>query len=135
MEINMNFRSPISKVKGLGSAKSGTTHFIHQRITAIMLVPICIWFVVSIILILKNPEENIPHYVTSPLNLTLLVLFLISFIYHGMLGMQVIIEDYVHCQVLKVIYLIVLYFISVFSIIIGLISVITLHVIFRIYGG
>lgn len=129
-----NFRSDISVVKGHGSAKNGTSHFIHQRVTAIALVPLCIWFVISIIVLLQNPKEVIPEYVISPINITFIVLFTCTAIYHGVLGLRVVIEDYIHCNFVKYSALIVLYFVSITTVVCGLISILGMHIIFRLIG-
>lgn len=130
----MGYRSSLGKVKGLGTAKNGTSHFIHQRFTALALIPLCIWFVISAILIIKNPREMIPQYVISPINMTFLMLFICAFIYHGLLGMRVIIEDYIHCKCVKLWSLVILYFVSIVTLACGIVSLFSMHVVFRIVG-
>jgi len=92
----MNLNTPLSQVSGLGSAKQGTHHWIAQRLTAIALVPLLLWFVFSLICVASSDYAGAVAWVSSPLNTVLLVLLVIATFYHGTLGIQVIIEDYVH---------------------------------------
>src|SRR4051812_44261898 len=97
----MDLRSPLGKVKGLGSAKSGTNHWIMQRLTAIALIPLVVWFVVLVIKASVNAEQLL-DYMHSPLNAVAMILFIGVSLYHGASGMRVIIEDYVHCPCGKI---------------------------------
>ena len=104
----MSLRTPIGKVRGLGSAKEGTHHWLLQRITAIALVPLTLWFAFSVACLAGAPYAQFTGWLASPLNTALLVLFLVSLFWHSMLGVQVVVEDYVHAEFLKVGTLIVL---------------------------
>jgi succinate dehydrogenase / fumarate reductase, membrane anchor subunit len=98
----MSMRTPYKNVEGLGSAKSGTDHFLHQRLTAIANVPLIIflvWFVVSH---LGAARADVVASLHNPFNAILLVLSFVSILWHMRLGMQVVIEDYVHGHVAKV---------------------------------
>tara|TARA_B100000029_G_scaffold363955_1_gene357099 strand:+ start:416 stop:784 length:369 start_codon:yes stop_codon:yes gene_type:complete len=87
--------SPLKSAKGLGSAKHGLSHWIAQRVTAIALVPLTIWFV-SIIAFMKNASyDTAIETVSNPLNATLFLLLIIATFWHAQLGLQVIIEDYI----------------------------------------
>ena len=87
--------SPLKSAKGLGSAKHGLSHWIAQRVTAIALVPLTIWFV-SIIAFMKNASyDTAIETVSNPLNATLFLLLIIATFWHAQLGLQVVIEDYV----------------------------------------
>lgn len=98
----MNFRSPISKARGLGSAKSGTGHFIAERLTAIALIPLSLWFIINLLgLIIGNDIMAITGWMKSPLNAALIALFIIFAFWHSKLGIQVVIEDYVHSPLLR----------------------------------
>lgn len=92
----MKFRSPLSQARGLGSAKSGTHHWWMQRVTAIALVPLIIWFLVSTLGLLGADYDVVKAWVAQPLTSVLLILFVSAFFYHMKLGVQVVIEDYVH---------------------------------------
>ena len=94
-------RSPLGRAIGLGSAKEGVEHWWTQRITAIALVPLSLWFVASVIGLVGADIETVQNWVGLPLPATLLVLLLIASFYHLSLGLQVVIEDYVHTELIK----------------------------------
>lgn len=97
----MGLRTPMSAVRGHGSARSGTQHFWRQRLTAIANVPLTIGFVLLVISNLGGDYASVRDSVSSPLAAIVLIGFILSGIYHMRLGMQVIIEDYVHGEGLK----------------------------------
>ena len=99
----MSIRTPIGRVRGHGSARSGTRHFWHQRITALANVPLTIAFVVIIIALLGRSHALVIQTLGSPLVAILMLLFVGSVTYHMKIGMQVIIEDYVNDPLLKAI--------------------------------
>ena len=94
-------RSPLGRAIGLGSAKEGVEHWWAQRLTAIALVPLSLWFVSAIIGIAGADLETMQNWVGLPLPAILLVLLLIATFYHLSLGLQVVIEDYVHTDLAK----------------------------------
>ncbi len=112
-----SIRTPRARVRGLGSARAGTTHFWHERLTAIALVPLTIAFVVIVVSLLGRSHATTMQTLGSPLVAITMLLFIITGVYHMKLGMQVIIEDYVHDEGLKLTLLIANIF---FSIAIGL---------------
>lgn len=111
----MNLRTPLAKARGLGSAKSGTHHWIAQRLTAIALIPLSIWFVFSLACITELNHQSATEWIQSPLVAVFLLLFIIAIFHHAQLGMQVIIEDYIGCKVAKFTGLILLKFVSFFA--------------------
>jgi succinate dehydrogenase / fumarate reductase, membrane anchor subunit len=94
-------RSPLGRAVGLGSAKEGVEHWWLQRITAVALVPLGLWFVIAIIRLVGADVDNVRDWVGNPLPAILLVLLLIATFYHAALGLQVVIEDYVHAELAK----------------------------------
>ena len=97
-----SMRTAISKVRGLGSAKSGTEHFFRQRVTALANVPLAIAFVIILTMLLGVPHATFVATLRNPVVSLLLLLFTVSGIIHMKLGMQVIIEDYVHSEGRKI---------------------------------
>ncbi len=92
----MSFQSPLGKALGRGSAKSGADHWLMQRYTAISLVPLGLWFAFAMVSLPHGSYELVMAWVAEPVNGILLILLVISLVYHSMLGIQVIVEDYVH---------------------------------------
>lgn len=89
-------RTPLSQVKGLGSAKEGTSHFWAQRVSAIAMVPLVIWFCLAIASLPDMSFEALRLWLANPVSAVLLLLFIATGFHHGKLGLQVVIEDYVH---------------------------------------
>lgn len=121
---NPRFRTPLKIAKGHGSAKSGTGHWLNQRITAIALIPLMFLFIGMLLRILmaKNYSE-IAVILTNPFWATALIAFILVGFYHGALGMQVVIEDYVHAEKSKMLLLIVMRLLAGFFAIMGVLSV------------
>jgi succinate dehydrogenase / fumarate reductase, membrane anchor subunit len=99
-----DLRTPLSRVKGLGSAKEGTTHFWHQRLTALLLVPLTLWIGFSLAA-LPMDHASLVSWIQHPLVTIALVLLIITIFYHAQMGLQVVIEDYISNHSLRVIVL------------------------------
>jgi succinate dehydrogenase / fumarate reductase membrane anchor subunit len=97
----MTMRSPIARVRGLGSAKNGTHHWWMQRLTAIALVPLTVWFVISVIRLAGADHAQVSAWLASPLTAVLMLLLIVATFHHLQLGLQVVIEDYVHGEAVK----------------------------------
>ncbi|MDJ0881674.1 MAG: succinate dehydrogenase, hydrophobic membrane anchor protein [Gammaproteobacteria bacterium] len=119
----MNLRTPLSKVKGLGSAKEGAQHWWNQRMTAIALVPLALWFSFSVALIAVADFTTVSAWISAPLNTVLMILAICVGFYHGYLGLQVIIEDYVAHEPLKIAMLIGIGLLAVLFVVLGVVSV------------
>jgi succinate dehydrogenase / fumarate reductase membrane anchor subunit len=97
----MSLRTPRARAEGLGSAKSGVSHFWYQRLTAIILVPLMIWFVYVVVRFTGAELSDVRHFFSNPLNASLMLIFVLAGLYHMTLGVQVIIEDYIHRESTK----------------------------------
>jgi succinate dehydrogenase / fumarate reductase membrane anchor subunit len=89
-------RSPLARAMGLGSAKDGVEHWWMERVSAVALVPLTLWFVASIIAHTGSDYTTFIAWLRTPLASILMILLLIALFYHTALGLQVVIEDYVH---------------------------------------
>jgi succinate dehydrogenase / fumarate reductase membrane anchor subunit len=92
----MPYRTPIAKVRGLGAARSGLQHWKMQRLTAISNVLLVLWFMFSAMALSGSGYEQVRAWLASPVTASLVVLLIISTFYHARLGLQVVVEDYVH---------------------------------------
>lgn len=99
----MDYRTPLARAKGLGSAKSGTGHWWLQRITAVTLIPLSFWLLKFLGLSLTAPYQQSVDWLASPLNSACIVTWTLAAFYHAALGLQVVIEDYVAAEGPKII--------------------------------
>ena len=98
----MNMKTPLGAVRGLGSAKNGTHHWWMQRLTAVALIPLAVWFVASLVGLVGADFETARTWAAIPVVAIFLILFVVTSLYHFKLGLQVVIEDYVHHEGLKI---------------------------------
>lgn len=119
----MSLRTPLSKALGLGAAGEGAAHWWMQRMTAVALVPLVIWFAFSVALIGEMSHAAITGWIGSPIVAVLLVLLIVAGIYHFQLGMKVIIEDYTHVKWMKLTGIILVDFICIALMVAGILSV------------
>jgi succinate dehydrogenase / fumarate reductase, membrane anchor subunit len=119
----MKLRSPLAKVRGLGSAKEGTHHWWAQRLSAIALVPLSFWFIYSLVSMTTLDYMAAIGWLQTPMTSTLLILFVFALFYHAQLGMQVVIEDYVGNEILKITSIILLKFVMVFAGLAGIVAI------------
>ena len=91
----MSLRSPLGKVLGLGAAKEGAGHWWSQRVSAVALLLLGPWFVLSLIAVGDLSYVNVVHWIAVPLHTVLLSLLVLAVAYHAQLGLQVVVEDYV----------------------------------------
>ena len=104
----MKLRSDLSRVLGLGSARAGSQHWMHQRLSAIALIPLALWFVTALLGHLHDDVVDLTNWVRSPFVTVLLISLMAAMFYHAKLGLQVVIEDYVHSDIAKIGLLIVM---------------------------
>ena len=123
-----HFRSPLSKVKGLGTARDGVGHWVWQRLTALVIIPLSLWLMVSLVKLSRTGgSAEISDWMANPYNALLCTLFLGAMFAHAKLGMQVVIEDYVHCPVRKTILLLLIKLVFIVATLATVMSVGKLH--------
>jgi succinate dehydrogenase / fumarate reductase, membrane anchor subunit len=94
-------RSPLGRARGLGATHGGSAHWWAQRVTAIALVPLGIWFVFSVIGLAGAPRDAMVAWISSPVSLSLMLALIVATFYHMAIGLQVVVEDYVHAEPAK----------------------------------
>jgi len=117
-----DLRTPLARVKGLGSARDGTSHFWHQRLTALLLVPLTLW-IGFCIAALPVEYEALVSWVRQPLVTVALVLLVIAVFYHAQLGLQVVIEDYISSHARRTVVLLLSNLLCLFFGTVGVVSV------------
>jgi succinate dehydrogenase / fumarate reductase membrane anchor subunit len=103
----MDRRTPLGRVRGLGSAKEGTEHFWAQRVTAIALIPLALWFVASLATYTGADHATAKAWLAEPFTAIVMILLVAIGFHHAQLGIQVVIEDYVSTEWIKVFSIIV----------------------------
>lgn len=122
------YQTKLRKAKGLGAAGHGVEHWWVQRVTAVALIPLTIWFVVSLIGAVMFPTpEMVAAWLVSPFNAIALALFVVALFAHAVLGLQVVIEDYIHCEYAKYFMLVSIKFIAYIFAGACLLSIMRLH--------
>jgi succinate dehydrogenase / fumarate reductase membrane anchor subunit len=120
------YRSDLSMAKNLGASGSGSGHWWHQRVTAIILALVTFWLICFSWSLSTAELSGIIEIVKKPLNIVMLTLFTITGFYHAVLGMVVIIEDYIHCRAIKLTLILLIQIFSIVTVISFIIAV--LHV-------
>jgi len=95
-------RSPLGRARGLGSAKAGAVHWWTQRLTSLALVPLTLWFLCAMIRMVGAPREDVSDWMAGPLPVVLLIALVVATFHHLQAGMQVVIEDYVNNDALRI---------------------------------
>ena len=119
----MSLQTPLARARGLGSAKEGSHHWWAQRLTAIALVPLSLWFIYSLVCIGSMDYNTAVEWLQSPVTSVLMILFVFALFYHAQLGIQVVIEDYVRCEVLKISCIILISFLMLFAGLSGVLAI------------
>jgi succinate dehydrogenase / fumarate reductase membrane anchor subunit len=97
----MNMRNPLATARGHGSAKSGVHHWYAQRASAVFLIVLTGWLIFAIFHLAGADHATTVRFIAQPVNAAFLILLVVTLLYHAMLGLQVVIEDYVHHPVLE----------------------------------
>ena len=92
----MTMRSPLGRVRGLGSAKEGTDHWFFEKLTALALVPLSVWFVAAVLGGIGADYATLKAWMSVPGNMTMMILLIVAFFWHASLALGTVIEDYVH---------------------------------------
>jgi succinate dehydrogenase / fumarate reductase membrane anchor subunit len=95
-------RSPLGRARGLGSARAGATHWWVQRLTSLALVPLTLWFVCAVVRMIGATRDDVVSWMAGPLPIVLMLALVIATFHHLQAGLQVVIEDYVHQDWLRV---------------------------------
>ncbi len=106
----MSIQTPLGRVRGHGSAKSGTQHFWYQRLTAMALVPLTLWFVWSVVRYTGAPYDQVIAFLSDPLSAVAMSMFILVGLLHMLLGVKVVIEDYIHRESTKIALLVLVHF-------------------------
>jgi len=100
----MSMRNPLQRARGLGSAKEGVHHWYAQRASALLLIVLVGWLIYAIMLLADADHSAASSFIAQPTNAAFFILLIVTLLYHAMLGLQVVIEDYVHHPVLEVVF-------------------------------
>jgi len=119
----MSLRTPLANARGLGSAKEGVDHWWKQRLTAIALVPLMLWLGFSVATIGVADYYSVVAWIGNPVNSALLILTLAVGFWHGALGLQSVIEDYISGEASKLVVLVLVQFAAVVLALAGILSV------------
>ena len=122
-DVRKQLRNPLKRARGLGSAQSGVGHWWTQRVTAAALVFLGIWFVVTVLGALHADYATARAMIAKPWNALLLVAFVLAMCWHAVLGLQVVIEDYVHTRWLEVTSMVVIKLLAVAGVLAGVLAV------------
>lgn len=123
----MSLQTPLARVKGLGSARRGTLHWWRQRLSAVALLPLSLWFIYELTT-LNSLEYGVARaWAAAPATAVLLALFIPTLFYHAQAGLQVVVEDYVKSEWLKLAALVLVKFIAAVGAVVALLAVAKIH--------
>lgn len=101
----MNYRTPLGRVKGLGSSHSGSKEWLLQKVAAVILAVLFLWFAFSFAFLVKADYSVVVAWIDKPINTVLLITFVSVALFHAAIGLQAVIEDYAHNTMKRVIYI------------------------------
>lgn len=123
----MSLQTPLARVKGLGSARRGTLHWWRQRLSAVALLPLSLWFIYELTTIDSLAYGAARAWAATPAAAVLLVLFIPTLFYHAQAGLQVVVEDYVKPEGLKLAIIVLVKFIVAACAVVALLAVAKIH--------
>src|SRR3977135_481713 len=112
--MNSDLRTPLARARALGRARVGVHHGWAQRLTAIALIPLVVWFAISLVMMSGADYGTVRAWIGSPVVMVLLILTIAVGLHHGQLGLQVVVEDYVHGDGWKLALIVAVRFIAIF---------------------
>jgi succinate dehydrogenase / fumarate reductase, membrane anchor subunit len=118
-----SLRSPLGRVAGLGSAKNGVHHWWSQRLSSIALVPLTVWFTVSLLSLPSLDHITVVSWMAQSWTALLLILLVLAATWHSQLGLRVVVEDYVHTTGLRTLTLVILTFVHAFLAVAGVFAI------------
>ena len=119
----------MKKNKIAPSTKTGAHHWLMQRVSAVAMIPLIIWLVLSFVQIAEDPQGYLPVFFAYPLNAVLGILLITTSLYHGSLGMRVIIEDYVPNKTKMHFYIMLVHFLSIATAVAAVVAIVRLHLV------
>jgi len=122
-------RSPLGRARGLGAAHTGTAHWWAERATSVALVPLTLWFVYVAFHLRGVPRAGVAHFAANPINAGLLLATILITMHHMQLGLQVVVEDYIHAEGTRTAVLLAIKGAAVLLALIGAVSVLKLALI------
>jgi succinate dehydrogenase / fumarate reductase membrane anchor subunit len=126
MYKNNNNSAPI---KISPATKTGAHHWLMQKVSAIGLIPLVIWLILSLSQIILDPQNYMPVFFAYPMNAFMGILFIATSLYHSSIGMRVIIEDYISCKIKRHFYIMLVNFLSITTAVAAILAIIRLHLI------
>ncbi len=108
-----SLETPLHKVQGLGASHSGTGHFWRQRVTALALVPLGLWFIFAILGLIDTNEVAVLSFLAKPWNALLMAAFAVVLLYHMSLGLRVVVDDYFHGAGMKMFLMLLILFVAI----------------------
>ncbi|MDA8249853.1 MAG: succinate dehydrogenase, hydrophobic membrane anchor protein [Rhodospirillales bacterium] len=119
-------RTQLGRARGLGAAHGGTHHWWVQRLTAIALVPLSLWFIYAVLHLAGAPRAYVAHWAGHPVNAALLAALVVATFHHAQLGLQVVVDDYVHTEATRMAVLLLIKGLAALLALISLVAVLKL---------
>lgn len=119
----MDYKTPLAKVRGLGSAKEGVSHWWLQRLTAVALVPLVFWLVFSLVSLAPADQLVVQAWLAQPFNAVLMIVLMVALLWHGQLGLQVVVEDYISNRSVEVVLQVLIKFTAIILAVASVLSV------------